>query len=200
MLTARHSATMIEYKESLVVAGGAASPSGDLLATVEAYTHNTWLTTETLPFPCATLSCAVFESDCYFMGGFKSSGISNKSVFHADIDTLLQKARNPTTISLCSSRSTSSVGSVSSFEASTSTSTTWTMLTDTQHLHSCPAVLGSCLLALGGATQALGWFSVISILRKSATRKSILAYCSISHKWHSIGELPTAHHSTTAHR
>ena len=192
MLTARHSAMLIEYRASLVVAGGAASPSGDLLASVEAYKHGMWFTTDTLPFPCATLSCAVFEGNCYFMGGFKSSGASNKSVVHADIDTLLQNARNPATVSLSSSRSASSIGSSKSLEASISTTTTWTMLTEAQCLHSSPAFLGSCLLALGGATQALGWLSAIPILRKSATRKSILAYCSINHKWQSIGELPTA--------
>ena len=193
MLTARHSAMMIQYKASLLVGGGAASPSGDLLASVEVYKRNVWVMTEALPSPCAALSCAVFEGNWYFMGGFKSSGASNKSIFYAKIKTLLRRAslkRDASDTSLSSRHSASSAGSTRSLEAFTTT--TWTTLTDAQCLHSCPAFLGSCLLALGGSTQGLGWLSAISIFKKSASRKSILAYCPSNHKWHLIGELPAA--------
>ena len=88
MPTARHSCSVITYKEWLVVAGGN-SVKGKYLASVEVMntSNKQWSTAPPLPVGRTEMKAAIVGDMCYFMGGFING--ATKKVFSVSLQALL---------------------------------------------------------------------------------------------------------------
>jgi len=126
MPTARCDAAAMGIDEYLTVLGGSckgvSSFSGSINV-VEIYDGHQWMKTDPLPVRCHNLWSVYLDGFCFIMGG---EGQHN-SVFYASFESLIEKAKNPST-----------------------QPPAWKELPNVPYTASSPTIFGGSLLAIGG--------------------------------------------------
>ena len=132
MHTARFQPSTFTYNTHLIVCGGVTSWTSvkqhTCTSTVEMLNSETgqWSTLAPLPFARRMMSVAVSDDKCYFIGG-ADQGVKNPRACTAPLPLLTESASQPSP---------------------------WEVFPDCPLYGSTAAVLGGCVLALGGMTQA----------------------------------------------
>ena len=126
MPTARHSCSVVTYKEWLVVAGGSSEKWGILTSVEVMNTSNKhWSTAPPLPVGWSEMKVAIVGDMCYFMSGFISG--TTKKVFSVSLQALL----NPKS-------------------SSERDRQIWKEISELDAIRSTPLSISGSLLALGG--------------------------------------------------
>ena len=151
MLTKRQRAAAVSTGDHLIVAGG----WGDLgrLNTVEVFDGYQWAEAENLPMACFGMKSVVHEGNWYLMGGTGQ----DKEVFCASLNSLIASTH--------SERTGTSV---------------WKRLPELPFEGSSAAILGNCLIAIGGYPYS----------------SDIYAYYPSTHSWVHVGDMLISCHST----
>ena len=130
-----------------------------------------WLTTDSLPTACRTISLSVINNTCYALGGYDGSDINQ--ALYASVDDLLHNA-------VPASQTTHS--------GSSDTQSAWKTLAKTPTYRPAAAMLAGNLLAIGGFKPSDG----------GAVKKEVYTYSSSTHSWIYISDLPDPRSETTA--
>ena len=72
MLIKCHSASAIEYKDNVIVAGGAQKATQSDIDVVEVYNGHSWSYAQSLPKPCSDIKSTIYNGHWYLMGKWGS--------------------------------------------------------------------------------------------------------------------------------
>jgi hypothetical protein len=123
MTTKRHSASVVEFADNILVASGVDNKMRNI-DIVEVYNGHHWSEAQYLPKPCRNMKSTVLNRHWYLMGG-EGQG---REVYYASLDSLVASCRP-------SEKPLPSV---------------WKRLPDVPHVLSSTAVFGNRLIAVGG--------------------------------------------------
>ena len=168
MPTARSSVTAVSWTSppALIVCGGN-NPAGEPMTVVEIYHSRTsqWHTTSPLPFPRSNMTHTIIHNILFLVGGYArlSAASCKKTVLSVSIPQLLESCLQPSTSPI-----------------------QWQSLSisDVPNYRSTAALLGACLLVVGGKSATPKFFNTSDIV------SSIHAYCPSFSSWVLVGELP----------
>lgn len=147
MPTPRLLPSVVHYKSSIIACGGLMldSTSDFCVNTVELYYEDTgqWYVAEPLPLACIGMTSCTINDTCYLLGGFTDTEFDHptQAVFSCCLPSLLEDTV-PT-------KGEDALNNSSSSEA------VWQRFVDAPRFASTAAMLGGCLLALGGSDENL---------------------------------------------
>ena len=139
LLTARMYPTAFNYKSTLVVSGGEIDSEHSIRTdAVEVFQTNTcqWYHAEPLPVANNSMSCAIVNDTCYFIGG--TTGGASRQAYCTSLFNLISRALPP-----------DHPETSSTLQASPSPPT-WQVFPECPLKYSTAAELRGCLLAIGG--------------------------------------------------
>ena len=146
--TARFYPTAVNYKSTIVVSGGITHWHTDSIHStctnaVEVFQTKMyqWYCAEPLPVAHSTMSCAIVNDTCYFIGGTKSDGASRQA-YCTSVSNLISRALPP------------NHPETSSTPQASPSPPTWQVLPECPLYRFTAAELGGCLLAIGGEVHS----------------------------------------------